>query len=482
VVALCLPWEAARAWERLDGFVAEALNSHPRIAEAQARAEAARYGYEEAYGFFDPGLTLSGGWSDEARALPGTTAIDAPANDAAEVGASLDVPVRPGFYFSIGAVSRRYAGEAGYDPLYQSLFGVGVRIPLLHDRGFRLWDLDRLRLLADYDRALSGCLAERQQLRHEVELAVVNLCESAALCGITRQATGRAETLLADTRNLVEHQAIAEYQVLPAQMEVDLGKADELAAQQAFEVARYRLQELLAGREVPGVEEIGSDWVAAAARLELRRGLDVASCCRDRGGYLELLHERLRTELSVRYETEQRRGDLSLSLAGTLQGEDGDWPLVAHNHLSAQTAGGHVMLVYRRTLGWRAENSRIGQHESRIREIGAGLQRFELELSRELLGSTARFDLARQQFEQASRAAESARRSLDAEKERFQLGESRSRDVLDAQNDFTRAVRQQTAAAAGVLRAWADHRFAAGYPEDPVIHDGMVPAGNRARP
>ena len=62
------------------------------------------------------------------------------------------------------------------------------------------------------------------------------------------------------------------------------------------------------------------------------------------------------------------------------------------------------------------------------------------------------------------RAVEEAQGSLDAESERFRLGEGRSRLVLDAQKDLSAANRSANAAAAQVIRAFINKSYAAGIP------------------
>ena len=56
-----------------------------------------------------------------------------------------------------------------------------------------------------------------------------------------------------------------------------------------------------------------------------------------------------------------------------------------------------------------------------------------------------------------------ARLALDAERDRFRLGEGRSRQVLDAQKDLTKAMQRQNQNAASLLRTVSDYEYATGY-------------------
>ena len=62
-------------------------------------------------------------------------------------------------------------------------------------------------------------------------------------------------------------------------------------------------------------------------------------------------------------------------------------------------------------------------------------------------------------------AMQAAKQTVAAEDERFRLGEGTSRNALDAQKDLTSALNRQARAAADILRALADYRHAAGYPD-----------------
>jgi len=53
--------------------------------------------------------------------------------------------------------------------------------------------------------------------------------------------------------------------------------------------------------------------------------------------------------------------------------------------------------------------------------------------------------------------------ALEAENERFCLGEGRSRNVLDAQRDLTDALKRQTIIAVELLRAYSNFMYASGY-------------------
>ncbi len=460
------------AWpDELAALVEMALANHPRVAEARARAEQVRDRYQELYGFFDPSLRLAGGASEAVRGLPGLNDFGSLSSEAFEIQSSLEVPFRPGFYFSVGLVERDHRKLVADGHLYETLFGVGLRIPLLQDRGFKIWQLDRQRRLAELDLALSDYLAVRQGLRRDVELVYVALCESLALFDISREATGRFETLLKETETLVEHKDIAAYQIFAASMELDLSRAEELAARQQVDVLLIQLAEVLGTGVDPDVRINRDDWLEGSRALGLAPLDNLAHFLINRGDYLRLFNDRWQAELGRQAEQERLRGDLSLRAAATWQDYDASAPFGSGSAGDDERLGGQVMLVYQRPLGFRAERSRVSAYTHQIAEIEARLRRLELEVQRDWQISVTRFDSARRRLAEISRAVAAARQNLEAEAERFRLGESRSRNVLDAQKDVTNAARRQIAAAADLRRAWSEHAYATGYPGDAAVRD-----------
>jgi len=73
-------------------------------------------------------------------------------------------------------------------------------------------------------------------------------------------------------------------------------------------------------------------------------------------------------------------------------------------------------------------------------------------LATDLAAAHREFTGAREQFVEITTAVEQARHTLEAEGERFRLGEGRSRNVLDAQNDLTKTYRTRDAIVAALLR------------------------------
>lgn len=449
--------------DQLNALVERALEHHPRVAQSVAEVRQAIARHDELMGFFDPSLRLAGGASDEVRSLPVQGDFGSPASKAYEIEGSLEVPFQPGFYLGVGLLERDLHDPEDYDSLYQSLVGAGLRIPLLRDRGFAVWELERMIRLAEVDRARHVCRGEIQRLRHDVERAYISVCERIVLRSIALEATGRFESLLGEAESLVEHNAIAEYQVLAPRTELELSKAEHLAARQALETSLLDLQQLLAMEEAPRVEIALDGWVGQIMKLSLGDEVGALTGLKRRGDYLAIADDKMAAELAIEAEREFLRGDLSVKVGATWQAEDRDTLFGTGESAAGERWGGHVMLVYRQVLGHRSEKSRIAELEQRTVGLDERLRAAELEITRDLNRSRTQFDYSRKRLAEATKAVASATKNLAAEQERFRLGVARSRHVLDAQKDVTAARRAQTLAAVGVFAAWSDYRFATGY-------------------
>ena len=73
------------------------------------------------------------------------------------------------------------------------------------------------------------------------------------------------------------------------------------------------------------------------------------------------------------------------------------------------------------------------------------------------------FISARRRFEILRQGVDAARKTVDAERKRFNQGECTSNDVLDAQKKLTSIFQRLNTAAADMLRAESDFRYAMGY-------------------
>jgi outer membrane protein TolC len=112
-----------------------------------------------------------------------------------------------------------------------------------------------------------------------------------------------------------------------------------------------------------------------------------------------------------------------------------------------------------------AANHRASRARARMTEIKHAMAAERNALLADLRSAAQTYSTLMERLKLLEQAKEAAQRTVTAEDERFRLGEGTSRNALDAQKDLTNALNRQARAAADILRALADYRYAAGYPQ-----------------
>ena len=165
----------------------------------------------------------------------------------------------------------------------------------------------------------------------------------------------------------------------------------------------------------------------------------------------------------MRQSRERLKPDISLYAAATWQVEDADSVVGSDAILADDTIGAELAVVWQRPLGVRTEKAEVRSREALLRALEQNLASIRLKIAAELMAAKTSIEATTDRLVLARAAAGEASRTLSAEEERFGLGEGRSRNVLDAQKDLTAALRRLNGAAAGLLRAHVDFRYAAGH-------------------
>jgi outer membrane protein TolC len=452
--------------DELQALLDRALQANPQVLAAKCRVEQALDQHEELLGFFDPRLYLAGGTAQRARGVPGGTGWTSLTDDANELTAGIELPLRPGAYLTLGAAERSlFDGGGGYDQLYQSLLGVRLRIPLMRDRGFVQFEQNRARALADYGAAVSDTIAVMQTLRHAVEVAYVDAYSTLASYDVSKRATERFRLLLEQARELSRLQVMPAYQVFPAEMELSLRLEEEEQARQVHAVSLIQLQEQIGDRQPVALSFGPEHLVAVAAGLGPLPEEDVEPALERRGSYMRLLNRIEAARADLQRASDDLRPDLSLNAATTWRGEDPDQPFASQSIINDKPLGGEVVIVWQQPLMQRAANSRISGTRARIAELKQGIETERTALKADLQSAMAAYTVLIGRIKLLEQAKEAAKQTVAAEDERFRLGEGTSRNALDAQKDLTNALNRQARAAADILRALADYRHAAGYPD-----------------
>jgi len=340
---------------------------------------------------------------------------------------------------------------------------VRLRVPLMRDRGFAQHELGRARALAEYNGAVSDLLAAMQALRHDIEKAYVDAYSKLASHEVSKRALERFRVLHGQARELSRLKVVPAYQVFPAEMELALRLEEEEQARQAYANSLIALQKLI-GDNQPVVLAHGAErLVEVAAQLGPLAPVDPDAALERRGTYLRVLNRIEAARADLAQATDDLQPDLSLNASVTVRGEDPDDLVGRDAIVDDSLLGGEVVVVWERPLMHRAANSRISRHRARIAELKQNIETERTALTAELQTAAETYASLVGRMKLLVQAKEAAQQTVSAEDERFRLGEGTSRNALDAQKDLTTALNRQATAAADILRALADYRYAAGY-------------------
>lgn len=447
----------------LDELVRRAWTTSPRVKAARYRVEQYLLRHDELEGFGDPSVYAALGAADHSRSVPGGSNYRTLTNNAAEIQGGIELPVQPGAYLTLGTAERWFHNPADQDTYYQTLVGLRVRIPLLRDRGFRQWDLDRARTLAEYHAVLAELTQALQDLRRDTEKAYLTLQQAYALAEVAKQSTLRSQKLFDEATELVNLRVVPEYQIAPALMELELRRADEVLGQRRIEAARVQLQRLAGEDAEPRTVLKPAELVDWAAKAEMPLAMDFAAVLDTRANYRTILAQRQVALTEAERARDDLKPDVALHLGAHWQGEHEYLPVGNDLLANDRRFGGEVTLVYTRPLGFRAEQALRARWQARIGELNEHLEKTADDIRAELRTGELYFRHAAERLAILVKAQEAAIRTLEAENERFRLGEASSRNVLDAQKDLTGINQSLTQTAAELLGALMDYEHASGY-------------------
>ena len=134
--------------------------------------------------------------------------------------------------------------------------------------------------------------------------------------------------------------------------------------------------------------------------------------------------------------------------------------------MSGEDTSVAAVLVWTRPWNQTGDKARLRESRAREAQLAELLRELQNRLTADLATAHRDFTGSGERLNEITIAVEQARRTLEAEAERFRLGEGRSRNVLDAQNDLTKAYRARNTIVAALLKAHSDFKYASGYSTD----------------
>ncbi|MDD5677612.1 MAG: TolC family protein [Kiritimatiellae bacterium] len=462
-LAMGLP--AAWANLQLEALIAEAFSNNPAVQAAQYEVNRAQAERDELRGFFDPQLNATASQTDYNSGY-----------NQAFLHAGVDAAILPGVYLGTRVEESYYSNLQGstvtnvsgsYNELWQSTAGLRLGVPLLRDRGFLQWKLSDERAAKRQRMAQNHWLAITQQCRHDVEQQYIAVLEAEAQRYVAQSALIRVEKLLKEAQELVRLKIVPGYQLFTARSEVALRQESETADQQACQTTKIRLLELL-GTSKPArpVQASFGTLVLWAESVDLPPLYAEAEALKARGDYNEIQDFIEVAEKELAINRDNLRSDLSLNMEAILQGEDPNDIIGTGRYLSERNLGASIGLTWKRPWGYRTEKARMRAVSATIDARHELLRQTAIQICADLKVQHEQFMSAQDRLSLVSEAIASAHQALEAENERFCLGEGRSRNVLDAQRDLTDALKRQTIIAVELLRAYSNFMYASGYADD----------------
>lgn len=459
--------------DELESLIQLAYDHNPTLRAAQAGTRQAVAAREASDEFLDPAMTATAGRMSGSATAPLLGApVGLPATDAYGASAAVEVPFKPGVYAGVG-VSEQYRvnPSVGLDSGYQTLVGAQVRIPLLQDRGFALWK-QKLSRLAELKTAAEAHQQEtRQTIRHAVEQSYIAYLEQVANTATSIAATERALQLLVDAEELVRLKVVPEYQLAPARLELALRREEFCASLQAIDTARLRLIQVLGITPATLLTTNSLALTDRVANLTLPPIPAATHSFSSRGAIREIEALAAAAVAETRSLDDQLRPELGLSLSGVWATDDSS-ALSSDGKSSAA-----AVLVWTRPWSQTGPRARLRESQARETQLVEVLRELQNRLTADLAAAQRDFIGAGERLKEITIAVEQASRTLEAEAERFQLGEGRSRNVLDAQNDLTKAYRSRNAVVAALLKGHSDFMYASGYQTDNNAPAAAPPAG-----
>jgi len=453
----------ARANLELEALVAEAFANNPAVQAAQYEVSRAQAERDELRGFFDPQLNAAASQTD----------YNAGYNQAL-LHAGVDAAILPGVYLGTRVEESYYSQLQGsavtnvfpesYNDLWQSMAGLRLGVPLLRDRGFLQWKLSDQRAAKRFSMAQNHWRAVTQQCRHDVEQQYIAVLEAVAQRYVAQAALTRVEKLLKEAQELVRLKIVPGYQLFAARSEVALRLESETADQQACQTTQTRLLELLGTSQPTRPVRASFDTLILwAESVELPPLYAEDTALKARGDYNEILDFIEVAEKEQAINQDNLRSDLSLNMEAILQGEDPNNIIGTGRYLSDRNLGASIGLTWKRPWGYRTEKARMRAIGATIDARHELLRQTAIRIRADLKVQHEQFMSAQDRLSLVAQAITSARQALEAENERFCLGDGLSRFVLDAQKDLTDALKRQIVIAVELLRAYSNFMYASGY-------------------
>lgn len=352
--------------------------------------------------------------------------------------------------------------------LRYTVFQFGKRLAR-HDQAVLRWDIARLQT----DRA-------RQSVGFDVSVRYAELLESFAVREIAERTVGRAEAVLKDAANLEKQGVLTREDVLRAEVQLADARQALTSARSAVSVAHAALNRSI-GITVGYPTRVTEDALpiehpTAGARqapppefdLELEQCLDLA--VRNRPEFVVVQKAIQVASRGV----DATRADYLPTFGTRVTGSVVEGVGVQN----ATVLDSGIFMTWDFFAGGRRVGAVLAA-ESDVRAAAAEAQEVCDTIAFEVHVAFANIEDARERIKQTRKAVEQARETLRLVQARYNRGDAKPTDVVDAQTALTRAEQNANDARYGYLIALARMEFATGVPLSgllrPVDPDALPP-------
>lgn len=448
-----------------------AVEAHPIVMAAKLREQAAGYASDALiYTFDSPEWVAAAGYAKGPDDVPGISIGRVSPADAVTFSGGLEAPVGGGVYAGIGAAQRVLTASDAGDDLRQTAIGARARVPLLQDYQYGLHQCEYAKLSAEARAAHLECVEIQRIVGRKALLAWNAYLRSQADLDAVGSAVSRAEKLHEQTSARAELKDVAAYQIFPTKYEVALRREELREVQQNLDSGLETLRERLGLHARPSKKHVlepvvgtNSIFVVGQAIAKFDGVVFSISDVMDRHPrYLLKKAEEDLAAAEFSLMTERAKDTVDVTAGVGWRGET-DSGIFGDETL--ETRRNEVLEIgihWRRPLDKRGVRADIGVARTRLAAAHADRMTVENEVLAALARAQNVFSSACGRLQLASSAIGEARKALEAEESRFNLGEGTSRNVLDAQKDLTSATRRGISVFATVMDAWVELVYAAG--------------------
>ncbi len=448
-----------------------ALENNLDLEAETLNTEIAHYDALGSWGAFDPLVSTTGTLSESERqgdnSLAGADVLE---EDNQNLDASVELPHTWGGSLRIDYTRRNRRTNnrfAAFDTSTTDILTASVNQPLLRG-GFRRYATTRQREAeVTYQRALES----EKEMRNRVVLDVFNaywdLVSAVEELEVRKVAVNLGQKQLEQDRRRLEVGAGTEVDVLQSQ--TNLAQQEEARIQAEFDLraAEDALRKLLFQETTPSEELLLAEWdwpIRPATQLPEVNGVPPA---------LAQLNWRrsLQVAIEVRPEVKQRRYDvaaaevrltgarsdrlpsLDLDLSATGVGFDSDPAEALRSSGRFEFPEYRGALTFSMPLGNRTANYALRAARAALRSAYIAYDKFELDLLSEVRAAVRDVRFRVESVAAAKTSLELARRQLEAEEARREIGLSTTFQVLEFQRDLAEALSAEQAARSAYAKA-----------------------------